>query len=82
MFFAPSSAEFALPVLREHFAFSAVDGADDRDGQFCKVAAIGPTTARHVEEKCGVRVHIVAEKPSPEALGKALLGRSEGFSVS
>jgi uroporphyrinogen-III synthase len=74
VFFAPSSAEFALPVLREHFAFSAIDGEDRGEGRFCKVAAIGPTTARHVEEKCGVRVHVVAEKPSPEALGKALLG--------
>jgi len=72
VFFAPSSAEFALPILREHLAFSPVDGQGDRDGGFCKVAAIGPTTVMHVEEKCGVRVHAVAEKPSPEALGKAL----------
>ena len=28
---------------------------------------------KHVEEKCGVRVHAVAGKPSPEALGEALL---------
>jgi len=73
VFFAPSSAEFALPVLREHLAFSPVDGEGNQDGRFCKVAAIGPTTMTHVREKCGVRVHAVAEKPSPEALGGALL---------
>lgn len=73
MFFAPSSAEFALPVLRGHLAFSPVDGVDSRDGQFCRVAAVGPTTAIHLGEKCGVRVHAVARKPSPEALGEALL---------
>ena len=70
MFFAPSSAEFVLPILREHLAFASVDA---QDGRFCKVAAIGRTTAMHIEEKCGVRVHAVAEKPSPEGLGKALL---------
>ena len=74
VFFAPSSAEFALPILQEHFVFSPAGGRDDHDGRFCSVAAIGPTTMTHVEEKCGVRVHAVAEKPSPEALGKALLG--------
>ena len=74
MFFAPSSAEFALPILREHFAFAPVNGEDDQDSRFCRAAAIGPTTTTHVEDKCGVKVHAVAEKPSPEALGKALLG--------
>jgi len=73
VFFAPSSAEFALPILREHLAFSPVDGEGDQDGRFCRVAAIGQTTLTHVREKCGVKVHAVAEKPSPEALGKALL---------
>lgn len=72
MFFAPSSAEFALPVLREHLAFSPVGGEDDKGGRVCKVAAIGPTTVTHVEEKCGVKVHAVAGRPSPEALGEAL----------
>ncbi|KAF9648114.1 tetrapyrrole biosynthesis, uroporphyrinogen III synthase [Thelephora ganbajun] len=74
VFFAPSSAEFALPILREHLAFSPVDeSGDDQYGQFCKVAAIGPTTVTHVKGKCGVKVHAVAEKPSPKALGEALL---------
>ena len=72
MFFAPSSAEFALPVLRSHLAFSPVGGEDGQDGRVCKVAAIGPTTVTYIEEKCGVRVHAVAEKPSPEALGEVL----------
>ena len=70
MFFAPSSAEFALPILREHIAFTPVNG---EDGRFCKVAVIGPTTVIHVEEKRGVRVHAVARKPTPEALGEALI---------
>jgi len=73
VFFAPSSAEFVLPILREHLAFSPVKGGDDQGGRFCRVAAIGPTTVTHVEEKCGVKVYAVAGKPSPEALGKALL---------
>ena len=73
MFFAPSSAEFSLPILREHFAFSPVNGEDGQETRFCRVAAIGPTTGTHIEEKCGVRVHAVAGKPRPEALGEALL---------
>lgn len=73
VFFAPSSAEFALPILQEHLAFPPVNGGDDRDARFCSVAAIGPTTMTHVEEKCGVKVCAVAKKPSPEALGKILL---------
>ena len=73
VFFAPSSAEFALPILREHLTFSQVNSDIVPDGRFCKVAAIGPTTLAHVEGKCGVRVDAVAEKPSPEALGRALL---------
>ena len=74
MFFAPSSAEFSLPILREHFAFSPVNGEEDQETRFCRVAAIGPTTETHVEEKCGVKVHAVARKPTPEALGEVLLG--------
>lgn len=73
MFFAPSSAEFSLPILREHFAFSPAKGEDDQDTRFCRVAAIGPTTVTHIEEKCGTRVDAVAGKPTPEALGEALL---------
>ena len=73
MFFAPSSTEFALPILREYLTFRPVDGEIVQDGRFCKVAAIGPTTVTHAERKCGVRVDAVAEKPSPEALGEALL---------
>jgi len=73
VFFAPSSAEFALPILREHLAFSPFNGEAHIDGRFCKVAVIGPTTVIHLEEKCGVRVHAVAGKPSPEALGEVLL---------
>ena len=73
MFFAPSSTEFSLQILREHFDFPPVDGGHDQDTRFCRVAAIGPTTVTHVEEKCGVRVHAVARKPTPEALGEGLL---------
>jgi len=74
VFFALSSAEFALPILREHLTFFPVDGkVDARGDRFCKVAAIGPTTVIHVEGKCGVRVDAVAENPSPDALGRALL---------
>ena len=73
VFFAPSSAEFALPILREHLTFCSVDREVAQDGRFCKVAAIGPTTETHVKGKCGVRVDAVADKPSPEGLGRALL---------
>ena len=74
VFFAPSSAEFALPILREYFAFAPANREGDQDSQFCRAAAIGPTTMTHVEEKWGVKVYAVAEKPSPEALGQSLLG--------
>ena len=76
VFFAPSSAEFALPVLRGHLAFPpTISGEDGQKSRFCNVAAIGPTTSTHVEEVCGVKVCAVAKKPTPEALGEALLSR-------
>jgi len=48
------------------------NGGHDRDTRFCRVATIGPTTVTRVE-KCGVKVHAVPRRPTPEALGEALL---------
>ncbi|KAJ1559822.1 hypothetical protein HK405_009216 [Cladochytrium tenue] len=59
VFFSPSGADVALPVLRCHSWWPV-----------CRVAAIGPTTAARLTE-LGCSVAATAEKPRPEAAAAA-----------
>lgn len=74
VFFAPSSAELALPVIRKHFTLRSSSGAQVDGGKpVIRVAAIGPTTARALTENHTIQVDAVSNKPDPEALTEAIL---------
>ncbi|CAE6463882.1 unnamed protein product, partial [Rhizoctonia solani] len=68
VFFAPSSAELAFPVIRKRFSLSSLLEEKPR----AKLVAIGPTTARAVADNHNVRVDAVSSKPQPEALADAI----------
>jgi uroporphyrinogen-III synthase len=74
VFFAPSSAELALPVLQKHFTVRSSRAQSDEAEQkpLVKVAAIGPTTARALADKHRIQVDVVSEKPEPSALAEAI----------
>ncbi|KAJ1303258.1 hypothetical protein OPQ81_011455 [Rhizoctonia solani] len=63
VFFAPSSAELALPVIRKHFSLSSSE-AKPR----LKLVAIGPTTAKSLADNHNLQVDAVSSKPEPGAL--------------
>ena len=62
VYFAPSAAAFVTPVLREVLRLDALS-----------VAVIGPTTASFLRDTLGVRVDVVAPKPTPDALCSAVV---------
>lgn len=67
VFFAPSSSDFALPILQEYFDFRT-EGLSPADGKHgARVAAIGPTTADHLRSK-SFQVDVVAKKPFAASL--------------
>ncbi|CAE6449687.1 unnamed protein product [Rhizoctonia solani] len=68
VFFAPSSAELALPVTRKHFSLSSPSEEKPR----AKLVAIGPTTARALADNHNLQVDAVSSKPEPEALADAI----------
>ncbi|KEP50390.1 uroporphyrinogen-III synthase [Rhizoctonia solani 123E] len=68
VFFAPSSAELALPVIRKHFSLSSPSEEKPR----AKLVAIGPTTARALAESHNLQVDAVSSKPEPGALADAI----------
>jgi uroporphyrinogen-III synthase len=83
VFFAPSSAELALPVMRKHFTVrtSPPDSQTELDEKpTIKIAAIGPTTARALSEKHNILVDAVSKKPEPGALAEAILSLSSSSS--
>ncbi|KAL9710710.1 uroporphyrinogen-III synthase [Leucoagaricus gongylophorus] len=76
VFFAPSSSQFAYPVLRKHFHFVHKDTLLDLDMKspllVARVATIGRTTSSYLEDELGIHVDATATKPSPEALSAAI----------
>ncbi|KAG9103815.1 hypothetical protein FRC06_007792 [Ceratobasidium sp. 370] len=76
VFFAPSSAELALPILRMHFTIRASSSTLAEGKPVIKVAAIGPTTARALSDKQGILVDVVSKKPEPNALVEAIMSLS------
>jgi len=76
VFFAPSSSQFAYPVLRKHFHFVHKDILLDLDMKspllVARVASIGRTTSSYLEDELGIHVDATATKPSPEALSAAI----------
>ncbi|QRV77563.1 uroporphyrinogen-III synthase [Ceratobasidium sp. AG-Ba] len=72
VFFAPSSAELALPTIRKHFELKPAFNQSNSNPSI-KVVAIGPTTARALSEKHHVHVDAVSKKPEPNALVEAVV---------
>ncbi|KAJ7052603.1 tetrapyrrole biosynthesis, uroporphyrinogen III synthase [Mycena amicta] len=62
VFFAPSTAEFVLPFLREHFDLHSADASI---GRRAKIAAIGPTTSTFLQKQLDLSVDVVAQTPTP-----------------
>ncbi|KAI6119106.1 tetrapyrrole biosynthesis, uroporphyrinogen III synthase [Pisolithus croceorrhizus] len=79
VFFAPSAARHVYPALCDHFFFRrlADTGGVDEHGhgrkEIAKVAAIGPTTASCLRDELGLRVDVVAPKPTPAELASAIV---------
>lgn len=71
MYFAPSSADFVTPVLRERFALPYLQENNTRP-YMTRIAAIGPTTSTFLTDILKLRVDAVALKPSPDALVDAV----------
>ncbi|KAH7337060.1 tetrapyrrole biosynthesis, uroporphyrinogen III synthase, partial [Rhizoctonia solani] len=70
VFFAPSSTELALPVIRKHFSLSTSTSLEEKPR--AKLVAIGPTTARALVDNHNLRVDAVSSKPEPGALADAI----------
>ncbi|KAF8755242.1 Tetrapyrrole biosynthesis uroporphyrinogen III synthase [Rhizoctonia solani] len=68
VFFAPSSAELALPVIRKHFSLSSSSEEKPR----AKLVAIGPTTSRALFDNHSIQVDTVSSKPDPQSLADAI----------
>ncbi|KAG8679598.1 hypothetical protein FRC11_003527 [Ceratobasidium sp. 423] len=69
VFFAPSSAELALPVIRKHFSLLS---SSLEEKPRAKLVAIGPTTARALADNHNVQIDAVSSRPQPEALADAI----------
>ncbi|KAI6026985.1 tetrapyrrole biosynthesis, uroporphyrinogen III synthase [Pisolithus marmoratus] len=78
VFFAPSAARHVYPALRDRFFFRRLVGTGDADEhrhgrkRTAKVAVIGPTTASFLRDELGLRVDVVAPKPTPAELASAI----------
>ncbi|PCH42904.1 tetrapyrrole biosynthesis uroporphyrinogen III synthase [Wolfiporia cocos MD-104 SS10] len=74
VFFAPSDAQYATPMLREHFHLpAATDTPEVASKPVPQIAAIGPTTATSLREDLHLSVHIVSPKPNAASLAQAVL---------
>lgn len=78
-FFAPSSTDFAMPALREHFRVESTSTPESPSSTKSKkkfpvarIAAIGPTTASHLKDALSLHVDAVAAKPTPTELATAI----------
>jgi uroporphyrinogen-III synthase len=77
VYFAPSSASFATPILEDYFQ---LQGDNDDDGNLhgsnlclpTKIAVIGPTTHAFLIEQLRLRVDATAEQPAPKDLVSAV----------
>ncbi|TFK47147.1 tetrapyrrole biosynthesis, uroporphyrinogen III synthase [Heliocybe sulcata] len=80
VYFAPSVADFATPILREHFHIPQIDeeAPAESDGRVTRIASIGPTTTRHLREELKIAVHVTAAKPTPDDLACALVSLESG----
>lgn len=72
VFFAPSAAEFATPILRQFFE---LPGAESIGGMYLngvRLAAIGPTTHEFLRNHLSLRVSVCPPMPTAEAIARAI----------
>ncbi|TRM65701.1 tetrapyrrole biosynthesis, uroporphyrinogen III synthase [Schizophyllum amplum] len=79
VFFAPSSTDFALPVLRQHIDFkespsvlSSGSSTEPSTRRYARVAAIGPMSSDHILRERNLYVDAIATNPSPADLVNAI----------
>jgi len=73
VYFAPSVADFATPILRKHFYIPQIGNAGAADGdRTARIASIGPMTTSHLRDELKICVHATAAKPTPDDLAAAL----------
>ncbi|CAK5268747.1 unnamed protein product [Mycena citricolor] len=75
VFFAPSSSEFTIPFLQEHFDLRGVDNRL----LATRIASIGPTTTDFLRETAHLTVHAMASKPTPQHLLEAIQASDSGL---
>jgi len=71
IFFSPSSAGYVIPHLRGFGIITLSSENGSRDEAIVKIAAIGETTKRYLED-VGIKVDAVAEEPTPVALLRSI----------
>ncbi|KAJ7104242.1 tetrapyrrole biosynthesis, uroporphyrinogen III synthase [Mycena belliarum] len=75
VFFAPSAAELAIPLLRQYFDLPPDPTSSARLS--ARIASIGPTTSAFLRDELSLRVDAAALKPSPDELLKAIVSYDE-----
>ncbi|TBU24877.1 tetrapyrrole biosynthesis, uroporphyrinogen III synthase [Dichomitus squalens] len=77
VYFAPSSAKHVSPILSRHFDIPLTDDATGNSSgtgsRGARLAAIGPTTASSLESDLGLRIEVIAAKPTPESLANGIV---------
>ncbi|KAF9476896.1 tetrapyrrole biosynthesis, uroporphyrinogen III synthase [Pholiota conissans] len=86
VYFAPSAAAFVTAILHKHFDFersqpptpptttaATATAATASPLRQAKVAAIGPTTSSFLQDDLELRVHAMAQKPTPEDLLSSII---------
>jgi uroporphyrinogen-III synthase len=79
VFFAPSSAEYTFPSLRQRFDMIYGDEGPAMSGgrRSVDVATIGPTTTTFLRNSLGLHVAVESPKPTAEVLAGAIAAYDE-----
>lgn len=72
VFFAPSAAEFATPILRQFFELPRADSFGGMYLNGVRLAAIGPTTHEFLRNRLNLRVSVCPVMPTPEGIARAI----------
>ena len=72
VFFAPSAAEFATPILQQYFSLPILGAQGPVTTRSVELAAIGPTTYAFLGDNLRLRVAVCSPKPNADALAAAI----------
>lgn len=74
VYFAPSAAAYVTPTLQKHFHLEEiVQSSSPPELVQARIAAIGPTTDTFLRNELHIRVHAVAQKPTPEEIVSVII---------